>query len=47
MKKKVIKFGNSIGMSFGKVAVEITGFKVGDPLEVTCSKGKMIIKLDK
>lgn len=44
MQKKIIKFGNSIGITLDKVIQEITGIKENDTLEVKCSKNKISIK---
>lgn len=47
MKKNIIKFGNSVGITFDKVILEITGFKEKDELEATCSKGKLVVTAKK
>lgn len=44
MKKNIIKFGNSIGITLDKLILEITGINETDKLDVTCSKGKIVIK---
>jgi antitoxin component of MazEF toxin-antitoxin module len=44
MQKKIIKFGNSIGITFDRVIQEITGIRKNDCLEVKCSKDKLVVK---
>lgn len=44
MKKNIIKFGNSVGITLDKMILEITGIKETDQLDVSCSKGKIVIK---
>lgn len=44
MKKNIIKFGNSVGITLDKMILEITGIKTSDTLDVSCSKGKIVIK---
>lgn len=43
MEKEVVKLGNSIGITFNKAMQYLTEFKVGDTLEIKCSKGKLIL----
>ena len=46
-KKKVLHTGNSDVVPLDRTLKEVTGFKRGDKLIITCSKGKMMIELDK
>ena len=41
--KKVVKFGNSIGITIDKPMQFATGFKDGDNIEVVCLPNKIII----
>ena len=42
--KEIIKLGNSIGLTFDKAIKLVTGLKLGDKVDVICSKGKITIK---
>lgn len=44
MQKKIIKFGNSIGITLDRLILEITGITEKDKLDVQCSKGKLVIR---
>lgn len=41
--KKIVKFGNSIGVTIDKPMQFATGFKDGDTIEVVCTQNKIVI----
>lgn len=43
MERKIVKLGNSIGITFSKLMQFLTEFDIGDIVEVKCSKGKLTI----
>lgn len=44
MEKKITSVGKCAGIILNKLMLELSGMRLGDYVEITCSKNKIIIK---
>lgn len=44
MEKKITSVGKCAGIILNKYMLEMSGMQIGDNVEITCSKNKIIIK---